>query len=133
MLPIIASIIPSVIKSGIELFDKKFKSQAEKDKAVREYQAHAEARLQEAWNAEQKQITARHDADMHSDSWLSKNIRPMVLIYLMALFTLAFFRDVPDTTMQLLQSLLLTTFAFYFGSRTLEKLMNVHTKYKRNG
>ena len=59
---------------------------------------------------------------MTSDSWLSKNVRPLTLVYLMILFTLAFFRDVPEPTLQLLQNLLMTVFVFYFGSRTLEKI-----------
>ena len=133
MLPLLAGLLPSIIEKGVDIFDRKFKTDAEKQEAVRKYKKEAVAQMETAWESEQKELTARLEADVHSDSWLSKNIRPMVLVYLMILFTLAFFRDVPEATMELLQSLLLTTFAFYFGSRTLEKMMNVHIKGKKNG
>jgi hypothetical protein len=73
----------------------------------------------------EEELTKRHQADMASDSWLSKNIRPMSLIYLMLLFTLAFVMSVPETVLNMLNDLLLTVFVFYFGSRTVEKVVSV--------
>ena len=70
-------------------------------------------------------ITARHQADMTSDSWLSKNIRPMTLVYLMGLFTMAFLIEVPETVLTMLRDLLMAVFVFYFGSRTLEKALHI--------
>lgn len=70
-------------------------------------------------------ITARHQADMTSDSWLSKNIRPMTLVYLMGLFTVAFLIEVPETVLTMLRDLLMAVFVFYFGSRTLEKALHI--------
>lgn len=69
----------------------------------------------------EEELTKRHQADMTSDSWLSKNIRPLSLVYLMMLFTLAFVMSVPPTVLQMLNDLLMTVFIFYFGSRTIEK------------
>lgn len=69
--------------------------------------------------------TARHKHDMASDSWLSKNVRPISLVYLMALFTLAFAIDVPETVLTMLRDLLMAVFMFYFGSRTLEKVTGI--------
>jgi hypothetical protein len=76
----------------------------------------------ELFKAETTALTTRHQSDMQSDSWLSKNIRPMALIYLMILFTLAFFMDVPDGVLVMLRDLLMTVFVFYFGARSLEKI-----------
>jgi hypothetical protein len=70
----------------------------------------------------EKESTKRYQIDMTKDNWLSKNIRPLTLIYLMILFTLGFFRDVPQHTLEVLHTLLLTAFSFYFGARTLEKI-----------
>jgi len=65
---------------------------------------------------------------MTSDSWLSKNIRPMTLIYLMGLFTMAFVTDVEVTVLQLLKELMMTVFVFYFGARGLEKIVGMVKK-----
>jgi len=97
----------------------------EKQKAKAELEMQIKAQIQNAWEQEQKELTKRLQLDMKSDSWLSKNVRPLTLIYLMLLFTLAFFRDVPEQTLELLQSLLMTVFVFYFGSRTLEKITKI--------
>lgn len=118
---LLAGLIPGLINKGVEMFDKKFQSDAEKQEAVRKYEAEAAKALQEAWDSEQRNITERHANDMQSDSWLSKNIRPMALVYLMGLFTLAFVMSVPEAVLSMLQDLLMTVFVFYFGARTLEK------------
>ncbi len=107
------------------MFDRKFQTDAEKESTKLAFIMEAEQKLQTAWDEEQKQISARHHTDMISDSWLSKNIRPMALVYLMALFTLAFFFNVNDPVLEMLRDLLMTVFVFYFGSRTLEKVVNV--------
>ncbi len=122
---ILAGLIPGLVNKAVDIFDRKFQTEAEKEQAVRAFRLDVEERLQTAWDEEQRQITERHKHDMHSDSWLSKNIRPMALIYLMALFTTAFFFDVPETVLEMLRDLLMTVFVFYFGSRTLEKVVNV--------
>ena len=118
---LLAGLIPGLASKAADMIDRKFQTEAEKQAAVRAFEAEAQATLQAAWNEEQKQLTERHANDMQSDSWLSKNIRPMALLYLMALFTLAFFYNVPESVLEMLRDLLMTVFVFYFGARTLEK------------
>ena len=76
----------------------------------------------------EKEISARWSADMKSDSWLSKNVRPMVLIFLVVCTVLMIFIDagtinftVQDKWTDLLQLFLMTTIGAYFGGRSLEK------------
>ena len=126
MLPsFLTGLIPDLVGKAVDIFDRKFQTDAEKEQAVKEFEQQATARLQTAWESEQKAITERHKNDMQSDSWLSKNVRPMALIYLMALFTLAFFLEVPETVLEMLQNLLMTVFIFYFGARSLEKMASM--------
>ena len=77
----------------------------------------------------QKQVTERWKVDMQSDSWLSKNIRPLVLIFLVISTVLMIFIDagviafeVKDTWVDLLQLVLITVIGAYFGGRSLEKV-----------
>ena len=77
----------------------------------------------------QKQVTERWKVDMASDSWLSKNIRPLVLIFLVVSTVLMIFIDagviafeVKDTWVDLLQLVLITVIGAYFGGRSLEKV-----------
>ena len=76
----------------------------------------------------EKQITERWSMDMNSDSWLSKNIRPMTLVFLVVSTVLIIFIDagvisfeVKDTWVDLLQLVLITVIGAYFGGRSLEK------------
>ena len=73
-------------------------------------------------------ITDRWKSDMNSDSWLSKNVRPMVLIFLVVCTVLMIFIDagtiafkVEDKWTDLLQLVLMTTIGAYFGGRSFEK------------
>ena len=122
MIPILTSLIPTIVQKGMELFDKKFETDSEKVQKVAEFEKYMQEQISTAWNKEQEMITERHKNDMQSDSWLSKNIRPLVLVYLMALFTIAFFYNVPETVLTMLRDLLMSSFAFYFGARTIEKV-----------
>ena len=77
----------------------------------------------------QKQVTERWKVDMNSDSWLSKNIRPLVLIFLVVSTVLLVFIDagviafvVEDKWTDLLQLVLITVIGAYFGGRSLEKV-----------
>ena len=77
----------------------------------------------------QKQVTERWKLDMQSDSWLSKNIRPLVLIFLVASTVLLIFIDagviqfeVKASWVDLLQLVLITVIGAYFGGRSLEKV-----------
>ena len=119
---ILLSLIPSLVDKTINILDKKFQTDAEKEETRIALTLTAQKQLQDAWDSEQAHLTERHRADMMSDSTLSKNIRPLVLLYLMALFTLAFFYQVPETVLEMLRDLLMAVFVFYFGSRTVEKV-----------
>ena len=76
----------------------------------------------------QKQVTERWKVDMNSDSWLSKNIRPLVLVFLVVATVLLIFIDagaisfkVQDKWTDLLQLVLITVIGAYFGGRSFEK------------
>ena len=76
----------------------------------------------------EKEISSRWDADMKSDSWLSKNVRPLVLIFLVVSTVLMIFIDagvisfnVEAKWTDLLQLVLITVIGAYFGGRSLEK------------
>ena len=77
----------------------------------------------------EKTITERWKMDMQSDSWLSKNIRPLVLVFLVVSTVLMIFIDagtinfvVEDKWTDLLQLVLITVIGAYFGGRSLEKV-----------
>lgn len=82
-----------------------------------------------------QQITDRHANDMQSDSWLSKNVRPMALIFLtvmtVLLAYLTIFLLTPDKVtlleiwVALLTTLLTMVYVFYFGSRGIEKITKI--------
>jgi len=76
----------------------------------------------------EQQISDRWKADMNSDSWLSKNVRPLVLIFLVVSTVLMIFIDagtikftVEEKWTDLLQLVLITVIGAYFGGRTMEK------------
>ena len=76
----------------------------------------------------EKNVSDRWNADMNSDSWLSKNVRPMVLIFLVVSTVLMMFIDagainftVEPKWTDLLQLVLMTTIGAYFGGRSIDK------------
>jgi hypothetical protein len=84
--------------------------------------------LEKADSDAQAQVTDRWKSDMASDSFLSKNIRPLVLIYLTFIFTVLSFFDgniggfaVAEQYIPIFQSLLITVYGAYFVGRTWEK------------
>tara|TARA_R110000851_G_scaffold264464_3_gene417014 strand:- start:322 stop:714 length:393 start_codon:yes stop_codon:yes gene_type:complete len=92
----------------------------------------AEQKIQELIASHQEKmeanITDRWTADMKSDSWLSKNVRPLVLIFLVVCTVLMIFIDagtiaftVEEKWTDLLQLVLMTTIGAYFGGRSIEK------------
>jgi hypothetical protein len=93
----------------------------------------AEAKIKDlvmGYEAEmQKQVTERWKMDMASDSWLSKNIRPLTLVFLVISTVLLIFVDagviafeVKSSWVDLLQLVLITVIGAYFGGRSLEKV-----------
>ena len=80
----------------------------------------------------EKEISTRWAADMASDSWLSKNVRPMVLIFLVISTVILLLIDagvidfnVEDKWTDLLQLVLITVIGSYFGGRSLEKVNSI--------
>ena len=87
--------------------------------------------LEKADSDAQAQVTERWKADMNSDSFLSKNIRPMVLIYLTVIFSALSFTDgnigtftVAKEYIPIFQTLLVTVYGPYFVGRSWEKTKN---------
>ena len=83
--------------------------------------------------AEMKEISSRWKSDMKSDSWLSKNTRPLVLIFLTASAVLMMSIDsfhlqfnVDEAWISLLKTLLITVYVAYFGSRGAEKITKIN-------
>ena len=77
-----------------------------------------------------KEISERHKNDMNSDSWLSKNIRPLTLIYILTMYSLlsissGFNFVVTEAYVSLLGQWGMLIMTFYFGGRTLEKIKSI--------
>ena len=81
--------------------------------------------------AEMNNVSARWQSDMKSDSWLSKNTRPMALIYLTIAMTIFIVLDstvlleIKDGWVSLMEALLITVYVAYFGSRGAEKITKI--------
>jgi hypothetical protein len=87
----------------------------------------------EADNVEAQELTKRLQSDMSSDSWLSKNIRPMTLIYILTAYLAMVIMDasgldISDNFVSLLGQWGMLVMSFYFGGRTLEKIMDMKAK-----
>ena len=91
-------------------------------KAIEEVMMEAESRAQE-------QVTRRWEADMKSDNWLSKNIRPLICIFLTAIFVVLSVFDgnigefaIQESYIPIYQTLLITVYGAYFAGRSIEKI-----------
>ena len=127
MLPIAA-----LLDVGMKVLDKfvpdpeaKAKAQAELLKMQQEGRL---AELQADMN-EQNNVSERWKADLGSDSWLSKNVRPMTLVALLVAYFIfatasAFGLDVKQAYVELLGQMIMLIVSAYFGGRTLEKIMD---------
>jgi uncharacterized membrane protein (DUF106 family) len=132
--------ISLILGVGSKLIDKFFPDPEQKAKAQLELlqmQQNGELAQINADIAEQQELTKRQQADMISDSWLSKNIRPMTLIAILAgYFTFAlmsaFDYDTNKAYVELLGQWGMLIMSFYFGGRTLEKIMDMKMKEKNN-
>lgn len=82
----------------------------------------------------QSNVSARHAADMQSDSWLSRNVRPLTLLVLLLFYLLFATADalgyihIETPYIDMLNDLLITAIAFYFGSRGVEKTTKILRK-----
>jgi hypothetical protein len=120
----------------MKVLDKFIPDPEAKAKAQAELlQMQQEGRLAElnADNIENQELTKRQSADMASDSWMSKNIRPMTLIaILFGYFTFAMMSaygyEANQNYVTLLGNWGMLVMSFYFGGRTLEKIMDMKAK-----
>ena len=127
------SILTKIFSSGAGELVKNVGSVIDNLHTSKEEKLEAERKIKEmvmSYEAEmQKQVTERWKLDMNSDSWLSKNIRPLVLVFLVVSTVLMIFIDagminfdVEDKWTDLLQLVLITVIGAYFGGRALEKV-----------
>jgi uncharacterized membrane protein (DUF106 family) len=128
--------IDDIIGVGMKLVDKLIPDPEQKAKAQLELAKLAQdgklADIQADIN-EAQELTKRAQADMASDSWLAKNIRPMTLIaiitgYFIFAFMSAFDMDTNERYVELLGQWGMLIMSFYFGGRTLEKIVDMKTK-----
>jgi uncharacterized membrane protein (DUF106 family) len=130
--------LDTIVGVGMKLIDKLIPDPEDKAQAQLELAKLAqEGKLAEiqADTAEQQELTKRQQADMASDSWLSKNIRPMTLIFILAAYFVfammsAFDNNANEKYVELLGQWGMLIMSFYFGGRTLEKIMDMKSKEK---
>lgn len=125
--------LDTIIGAGLKIIDKLIPDPEQKAKAQLELAKLAQegklADIQADMN-EQQELTKRQQADMLSDSWLSKNIRPMTLIailsaYFFFAFASIFDFDTKTAYVELLGQWGMLIMSFYFGGRTLEKIIDM--------
>tara|TARA_R100001463_G_scaffold110681_1_gene165515 strand:+ start:225 stop:611 length:387 start_codon:yes stop_codon:yes gene_type:complete len=114
-----------VVKQVGEVLDNLTTTEEEKlaaKQAMEEVLMQAEAQAQE-------QVTRRWEADMKSDNWLSKNIRPLICIFLTAMFVVISIFDgnaggfqIAPAYIPIYQTLLITVYGAYFAGRSIEKI-----------
>jgi uncharacterized membrane protein (DUF106 family) len=125
--------LAAIMSIGEKVLDKVLPDPEVKAKAMAELKrVEQEGRLAElnADNIEAQELTKRLEADMRSDSWLSKNIRPMTLIFILLIYTIFGFMSAWDLEVngpyvELLGQWGMLIMSFYFGGRTIEKIMNM--------
>ena len=131
MLPIAA-----ILSIGEKVLDKVMPDPEAKAKAMFELKKMEQdgtlAQLN-ADNIEAQEVTKRMQADMMSDSWLSKNIRPITLIFILTIYTVfaamsAANIDVHQPFVELLGQWGMLIMSFYFGGRTLEKIIDMKAR-----
>jgi|TARA_R110000822_G_scaffold199198_1_gene337075 hypothetical protein len=132
--------LTALLEVGGKLIDKlipdpeaKAKAQLDLAKMAQDGELAKMANDTELYKAEQNNLSQRHTADMASDSWLSKNIRPMTLVaifigYFVFAMMSAFKLDANEVYVTLLGQWGMLVMSFYFGGRTLEKIMDMKAK-----
>lgn len=132
--------LTALLEVGGKLIDKlipdpeaKAKAQLDLAKMAQDGELAKMANDTELYKAEQNNLSQRHTADMASDSWLSKNIRPMTLVaifigYFVFAMMSAFKLDANEVYVTLLGQWGMLVMSFYFGGRTLEKIMDMKSK-----
>jgi hypothetical protein len=128
--------IAAILSIGEKVLDRVLPNPEAKAKALAELaKIEQEGKLAElqADNIENQELTKRQEADMASDSWLSKNIRPLSLValffaYIIFAIMSAFGINTNDNYTMLLGQWGQLAFGFYFGSRGLEKIAEIRAK-----
>jgi hypothetical protein len=132
--------IQALLPFATKLIDKilpdpeaKAKAQLDLAKLAQDGELAAMANETKLYETEQNNLTDRMKADMASDSWLSKNIRPMTLIaifvgYFMFAMMSAFGYNANEAYVTLLGQWGMLVMSFYFGGRTLEKIIDMKGK-----
>jgi hypothetical protein len=133
-------VLDSLLNIGGKLIDKlipdpeaKAKAQIELARLAQEGELTKLANETKLYETEQNNLTARLNSDMTSDSWLSKNIRPMTLIailigYFVFAIMSAFNMNTNSAYVELLGQWGMLIMSFYFGGRTLEKIIDLRKK-----
>jgi hypothetical protein len=133
-------VLDNLLSLGNKLIDKlipdpeaKAKAQLDLAKMAQDGELAKMANETDLYKAEQDNLTARMTADMSSDSWLSKNIRPMTLIaifvgYFVFALMSAYGYDAKEAYVTLLGQWGMLVMSFYFGGRTLEKIMDMKAR-----
>ena len=132
--------LDALLNIGGKILDKVFPDPAQAEQAklkLLEMQQNGELAQIAADTAEQQELTKRHEADMASDSWLSKNIRPGTLVFILIVYSTfammsAWDIEVNNNYVELLGQWGMLIMSFYFGGRTLEKIIDMKGKEKRN-
>lgn len=125
--------LAAIMSIGEKVLDRVLPNPEAKAQALAELtKIQQEGKLAElnADNIENQELTKRLEADMKSDSWLSKNIRPLTMVYILSAYLLlaildAVGLDISDNFVSLLGQWGMLVMSFYFGGRTLEKVMNM--------
>jgi hypothetical protein len=125
--------IAAIMSIGEKVLDRVLPNPEAKAQALAELtKIQQEGKLAElnADNVENQELTKRLEADMKSDSWLSKNIRPLTMVYILSAYLVlalldAWGLDISDNFVSLLGQWGMLVMSFYFGGRTLEKVMNM--------
>ena len=128
--------IDDILSVGMKLVDKFVPDPQAKQEAqlkLLEMQKNGELAQLQADVSEQQEVTKRLQADMMSDSWMSKNIRPMTLVFILVTYTTfgmmsAWDIEVNNNYVELLGQWGMLIMSFYFGGRTLEKIMDMKGK-----
>jgi hypothetical protein len=125
--------LAAIMSIGEKVLDRVLPNPEAKAQALAELtKIQQEGKLAElnADNVENQELTKRLEADMKSDSWLSKNIRPLTMVYILSAYLVlalldAWGLDISDNFVSLLGQWGMLVMSFYFGGRTLEKVMNM--------
>lgn len=128
--------LAAIMSIGEKVLDRVLPNPEAKAQALAELtKIQQEGKLAElnADNIENQELTKRLEADMKSDSWLSKNIRPMTLVFILFVYSTfammsAWDIEVNNNYVELLGQWGMLIMSFYFGGRTLEKIIDMKGK-----